>query len=123
MTGFQAVVPIPLSKKRLKERGFNQSERIARLVAKEFGVPCVSNVLIRKRDTKQQAFLHKNQRIKNIRGAFALQDVDALRGMRVLLVDDIFTSGATMNEAAKVLSRSVKSIIACAIAKSPGEKD
>jgi len=123
LTDFHAVIPIPLSRERLKQRGFNQSELIAKLVAKEFDVPCISDALIRRRDTKQQAALHKGQRSKNVRGAFDLQDADALRSMRVLLVDDIFTSGATMREAAKTLSASVSSVVACAIAKTSIEKD
>lgn len=123
LTDFQAVVPVPLSKERLKQRGYNQSELIAKLVAKDFGVPCISNVLIRKRNTQQQAMLHKGQRSKNVRGAFALQDRDALCGMRVLLVDDIFTTGATMQEAAKTLSFSAASVIASAIAKTTVEQD
>ncbi len=123
LTDFQAVVPVPLSKERLKQRGYNQSELIAKLVAKDFGVPCISNVLIRKRNTQQQAMLHKGQRTKNVRGAFALQDADALCGMRVLLVDDIFTTGATMREVAKTLSFSAASVIACAIAKATVGQD
>lgn len=123
LTDFQAIVPVPLSRERLKQRGYNQSELIAKLVAKDFGVPCISSALIRKKNTQQQATLHKGQRSKNVRGAFALQDADALRGMRVLLVDDIFTTGATMREAAKMLSASEASVIACAIAKTTVEKD
>lgn len=123
LTDFQAVVPVPLSKERLKQRGYNQSELIARLVAKEFHVPCISNALIRTRNTQQQAMLHKGQRSKNVRGAFALRDADALRDMRVLLVDDIFTTGATMREAAKILSVSAETVIACAIAKATAGKD
>ena len=123
LTTFQAVVPVPLSKERLRQRGYNQSELIAKLVAKEFGVPCISNVLIRKRNTQQQSMLHKGQRSKNVRGAFALQNSDTLCGMHVLLVDDIFTTGATMREAAKTLSSSAASVIACAIAKATVGQD
>ncbi len=123
LTDFQAVVPVPLSKERLRQRGYNQSELIARLVAKEFGVPCLPNALAREKNTQQQATLHKGQRRKNIRGAFVLRDADSLRGTRVLLVDDIFTTGATMREAARMLSASAESVIACAIAKTTGEKD
>lgn len=123
LTNFQAVVPVPLSRERLKQRGYNQSELIAKLVAKDFGVPCISNVLIRNRNTQQQAMLHKGQRSKNVRGAFALQNRDVLCGMHVLLVDDIFTTGATMQEAAKMLSFSAASVIACAIAKTPVEQN
>ncbi len=123
LTDFHAVIPVPLSKERLRHRGYNQSELIARLVAKEFGVPCISSALVRKRDTKQQALLHKNERNKNVRGAFALQDADSLCGLRVLLIDDIFTTGATMREAAKTLSFAASSVTACVIAKTTIEKD
>lgn len=123
LTDFQAVVPVPLSRERLKQRGYNQSELIARLVAKEFKVPCISGALIRTRNTQQQAMLRKEQRSKNVRGAFALCDAGALRDMRVLLMDDIFTTGATMREAARILSASAETVIACAIAKATAGKD
>ena len=122
-TDFDAVVPVPLSKERLAQRGFNQAELIAKQVAKAFGVPCISSALVRKRDTKQQALLRRSERSKNIRGAFALCDTKATQGLRLLLVDDIYTSGATMGEAAKVLARAAKSVIACVIAKTTGEKE
>ena len=120
---FDAVVPMPLSKERRRQRGFNQAERIARRVAKEFHVPCISNALSRKKDTKQQAMLHKGARRKNVHGAFALSNKEALFGKRILLVDDIFTTGATMREAAKMLSSSAASVTACVVARTAAKND
>ena len=116
-TDFDVVVPIPLSKERLRERGFNQAELIAKDIAKQFHVPCVSNALKKCQDTERQSELNIHQRSKNIRGAFALNNPDAVRGKNVLLVDDIFTTGATMREAAKTLSAVSKSVTACVLAK------
>ena len=95
-TDFDVVVPTPLSKERLRERGFNQAELIAKDIAKQFHAPCVSNALKKCRDTERQSELDMHQRDRNVRGAFALSSPDAVRGKKVLLVDDIFTTGATM---------------------------
>ena len=116
-TDFDVVVPMPLSKERLRERGFNQAALIAKDIAKQFHVPCVSNALKKCRDTERQSELNIHQRSKNIHGAFALNNPDAVRGKNVLLVDDIFTTGATMREAAKTLSAVSKSVTACVLAK------
>ncbi len=116
-TDFDAVVPVPLSKERLRERGFNQSELLAKDIAKRFHVPCVSNALNKCRNTKRQSELHENQRSANVRGAFTLSNPDAVRGRKILLVDDIFTTGATTREAAKTLSAVSKSVTACVVAK------
>lgn len=116
-TNFDVVVPTPLSKERLRERGFNQAELIAKDIAKQFHSPCVSNALKKCRDTERQSELDMHQRDRNVRGAFALSSPDAVRGKKVLLVDDIFTTGATMREAAKTLSAVSKSVTACVLAK------
>ena len=116
-TDFDVVVPTPLSKERLRERGFNQAELIAKDIAKQFHAPCVSNALKKCRDTERQSELDMHQRDRNVRGAFALSSPDAVRGKKVLLVDDIFTTGATMREAAKTLSAVSKSVTACVLAK------
>lgn len=116
-TDFDVVVPVPLSKERMAERGFNQSELIARKVSEAFSVPCISNELIKRRHTKRQSELPMSERFKNVRGAFALNKPDKIRDKRVLLIDDIYATGATMREAALVLSGTAKNIIACTAAK------
>jgi len=98
------ILPIPLSAERLRERGYNQAHEIARRLA---GARRQSRLcaltLMRVRHTGQQAQLPLNERRRNLRGAFAV--VKPVRGLRVAIVDDVMTSGATLHEAADALRR------------------
>lgn len=96
-----AIVPVPLHPARLRRRGFNQAALLARPVARALAVPLVTNELRRVRDTPSQAGLDGAGRLQNVRDAFV-----ALRapGSRVLLVDDVRTTGATLAECAEALS-------------------
>ena len=114
---FDAVVPIPLSKKSLKERGYNQSFLIAQNIAKYFEVPCFDDVIIKIKETKRQSELNLKERIKNISGAFALSNPVQVYGLHILLVDDIFTSGSTMREASRILRDYPASITAFTLAR------
>ncbi|MEK7114846.1 MAG: phosphoribosyltransferase family protein [Patescibacteria group bacterium] len=96
------VVPIPLSKKRFRERGFNQAELIAKYVAEKFNLPVVKDVLIKIKDSpKQSEAKNWDERLKNIEDCFAVQKSELIAGKNIILVDDVFTSGATINEAVK----------------------
>jgi ComF family protein len=95
------VVPIPLHKRRQRWRGFNQSEEIALRLAERCGV-CLNADLVRVKYRKPQSKLSKTKRAKMISGCFAWKGED-LGGRPVLIIDDVFTTGATMNEAAKIL--------------------
>ena len=114
---FDAVIPVPLSKKSLKKRGYNQSLLIAKRIADYFEVPCFSDLLIKTKETKRQSELKLDLRKKNIKGAFSVCNPERLDGLHILLVDDIFTSGSTMREAAKVLSPYADNITAFTIAR------
>jgi competence protein ComFC len=103
---FDCVVPVPVTEKRLKERGFNQSFIIAEEIAKIAGREIGHSVLLKKKDTKDQYSLTREDRQRNVRGVFAVQDREKIRGKRVLLVDDLFTTGYTAREAALTLLRS-----------------
>ncbi len=105
-TIFDALVPIPLSKERFKERGYNQAGLLAEDIAAHFGVPYIPDALIRKRNTLRQSELAHQYREGNVRGAFALGNAGVLSKKHVLLVDDIFTTGATVREASKILAKS-----------------
>ncbi len=102
------VVPVPLYRHRFNWRGFNQAEEIARCVSERLGVD-YANVLLRTRNTKQQARLKdRKERFENIRGAFVVKKMlrdGFVRDKRVLLVDDVWTSGATMRECGRVLRK------------------
>lgn len=95
------VVPLPLSSRRLRERGYNQVTLLARPLARSLGVTLDTRSLLRVRDTASQAGLSRAARQHNVRGAFRCS---ARRADRVLVLDDVRTSGATLAEAAATLS-------------------
>lgn len=100
------VVPVPLHQKKLRERGFNQSELIARAAMKITPIGDVNcSVLYRVRPTESQTGLTPQQRRTNIRGAFRVLDSDKISGRDILLVDDVFTTGTTASECARVLRK------------------
>lgn len=101
--GVDAIVPMPLAPRRLAERGFNQALEIARPVARATGIPLLPNACRKQVDTPPQAALPWDERARNVRRAFAC-DTD-LRGMRIAVVDDVLTTGATLNELARVLRK------------------
>lgn len=110
------LVPVPLHLRRKRWRGFNQAEILTSLLCKRFGVDS-AYVLKRVIDTGSQVGLSKDERLKNIQGAFALLDKTKVSGLDFILVDDVYTSGATLSECAKVLKRAgAKSVWAMAVA-------
>jgi ComF family protein len=100
-----AVLPVPLSATRLRERGFNQADLLARRVAVERGLPLLADVLVRGRHTKRQARLAPRERHANVSGAFMVlaDQRTCLRGKHVLLVDDVLTTAATAQDCVRAL--------------------
>ena len=101
----EAIIPVPLHPRRLRWRGFNQSVLLARQISRAYNIPVDCFTLFRKIDTPPQTQLPEEDRRKNMRRAFALAEESAMSGKRVLLVDDVYTSGATVNECSRVLKR------------------
>lgn len=97
------LVPIPLSRERLAERGYNQALELARPLARKRQCPLAPSLLLRQRHTEQQAQLPLEARQRNLRGAFTL--TAPVQGLRIALLDDVMTSGATLAEAARTLLR------------------
>lgn len=98
-----ALLPVPLSKSRERERGFNQSERLAAALAPRWKVPVWNDVLERSRVTQTQTRLAPDQRLANVSGAFRVRDSARLRGAHVVVVDDVVTTAATLNACAAAL--------------------
>ena len=109
------VVPVPLSKKRLRQRGFNQSELIARHLSDNVRI----DILYKTIHTKSQVSIkNKEKRLANLAGSFAVKNLEAIRGRNVILIDDVCTTGATIKEAMKTLRKAgVKKIIAAVVAR------
>lgn len=110
-----AVVPVPMHWSRKLWRGANSPEVIGELLAKRLQVPLAGHLLVRQKRTAPQASLSVAGRRANVKGAFRVRKHRDLDGARLLLVDDIMTTGATLNEAAKTLSRGGASSVAVAV--------
>ena len=117
------LVPVPLHWSREREREFNQSWELCRQLAKRTGIPALQ-AMKRRRSTGKQARLTRAQRLQNLRGAFGMRrgflgERSRLAGQKVLLVDDVFTTGATAHECAKVLRRDggAQKVVVIAVAR------
>jgi ComF family protein len=100
------LIPVPLEKKRLKWRGFNQTEEIAKELSKFLKIPVVNDVLYKIKETLPQIKLATEARKENIKGAFLVKKRGKIVGRKILLVDDVYTTGSTINECARVLKDS-----------------
>jgi len=111
----EGLVPVPLYKGGQRIRGFNQAQALAENLARFEGIPVLSCILSRKRSTTPQYRLDKPARQENMHGAFEVSSDNGVRGMHLLLIDDVCTTGATLQECARVLRRagaaSVKALV------------
>jgi ComF family protein len=111
------ILPVPLHARRLRERGYNQASLLARELGKGVGLPVLENALIRVRDTAPQVDLKAKERQENVRGAFHCPD-DRWAGKRVLLIDDVYTTGATLEACSLALKqRGVRIVWALTLAR------
>lgn len=100
---FDIVIPVPLFPKRQKKRGYNQSELLCGAMKEKLKMNVDTNVLIKIRNTRTQANLTRTERMENLSDAFMVKDRKMVKGKTILLVDDVFTTGTTINECAKTL--------------------
>jgi len=115
----ELVIPVPLHKKRLRQRGYNQSQLIGAVLSKEWRVPLEVGNLRRVRWTEPQTSLDAGDRRDNVRGAFAVRDPRRVQGKRVLLVDDVLTTGSTIRACAEPLREAgVDAIYVVTVARS-----
>lgn len=118
----RAIVPVPLHKKRLRSREFNQSALLARHLSRHTGLPPLYNALVKVRDTSPQVGLRAKERRRNLKNAFKVTDKEAIRGKDLILVDDVFTTGATVRECSRQLRKEgAGNIYAVLLAHSRGD--
>lgn len=109
----EALVPVPLHKSRLRERGYNQSLLLAQQIAQVLGAPVNKGQLVRVKNTISQATLSRQERMSNVTNAFQLKQPEVFGGKSIGLVDDVFTTGSTMNECARLLKDAGASSVMC----------
>lgn len=100
---YDIIVPVPISKKRKLERGYNQSDLVAKELANFLNLNLESHILLKNKNNKVQSSLDKIEREENVKGVYILKKINNIIDKNVLLVDDIFTTGATLNECSKIL--------------------
>jgi ComF family protein len=114
----ECLLPVPLHASRLRQRGFNQSIEISRIISKKLELPIEYNAVVRQRSTSSQTGLNAQQRRKNIKGAFSL--CCKINYKHVLIIDDVMTTGSTVNELARLLKRNnVERVGVLSIARAP----
>lgn len=112
------LIPVPLDKRKLKNRGYNQAEELAKELSKVMEVPLISNNLVKTIKTFPQIKLSAKEREENLKNAFSTKNLGQIQGKKIFLVDDVYTTGATMEECAKTLKESgAKSIWGIAFAR------
>jgi ComF family protein len=109
---FDLIVPVPMTKRRLIHRGFNQVAVMARKLSAQTGIPADCTSLQKVVETPRQAELPREDRLRNLQGAFTVTRLDRIAGKRVLLMDDVSTTGATINE----VSRTIRQARAASVA-------
>lgn len=102
---YDIIIPVPIHRKRKLQRGYNQTQLIAKEIAKNIDIELCDDALIKTKNTIAQSKLNKNKRKQNIKGAFRVLDLEKIQGKNILLFDDIFTTGSTVNECSKILKK------------------
>lgn len=107
------IVPVPLFPKTQRQRGYNQAALLAEVVGQLLDIPVETNALVQIRPMKPQATLGERERWENVKGAFEVTDPSRIKGCVVLVVDDVMTTGSTLNEVAKVLKKAKALYVYC----------
>jgi len=107
------IIPVPISSKRLKKRGYNQAEIFGEGISKEINIPIHHNVLIKVRDTGTQTARSRQDRMEKVANSFKVKKKSLIKDMHILLVDDVITTGATLESCASLLLKEGAQAISC----------
>ena len=100
---YEIIIIVPVSSQRKKKRGYNQSEIVAKEISSIINVPIERNILKKIKNTVPQSSLNKKQREENVKGVYKVRNINKLYDKKILLIDDIYTTGNTVNECAGIL--------------------
>lgn len=115
---YDIIIPVPMEKVKKQKRGYNQTELIVKLIAKKYKISYQEDIILKVKNTKTQSTLKKEERKDNIKDAYIINEKDRLKGKKVILFDDIYTTGATVNEISKKLKEAgTREILVIVIAK------
>ena len=103
LKSYDTIIPVPISRERQKQRGYNQSYLLAKQIAIHTGIKVENNCLLKAKNTIEQSKLTQEERIENAQGVYKLQHKEKLKNKKLLLLDDIYTTGSTVNECCKIL--------------------
>ncbi|MBR2301061.1 MAG: ComF family protein [Bacteroidaceae bacterium] len=103
--GIEAIVPLPLSKKKYRKRGYNQCDYIAQGIAEVTNIPVINDCIVRVKANETQTHKSREERWKNVEGIFSLVETEKIRERHILLIDDVLTTGATLANCAKELQK------------------
>ena len=118
LKNYDIIIPVPIHKKRKLQRGYNQTELIAREIAKNINVTLQTNVLIKTKNTEVQSLLTKRQRSQNVKNAYNTRNTERIKDKKIILFDDIYTTGSTVRECSKTLKKAgAKEILVLTVAK------
>ena len=102
---YDIIIPVPIHKKRRLKRGYNQTELIAKEICKNISLELKTGVLIKQKNIVAQSELNKNERKQNIKNAFEIKNINEIIDKKILLFDDIYTTGSTVNECSRILRK------------------
>ena len=119
LKSYDIIIPVPIHPQRKCKRGYNQSSLIARKLARNIDkIECIETVLIKIKNNKPQSKRNREERKKNVEGVYSVQNISKIENKKILLLDDIYTTGSTLNECAKILKQAgIQKIDVLTIAK------
>lgn len=115
---FDYIVPVPMYIDNKKKRGYNQTELISKEISKSLNINYDNKILIKNKMNKTQSLLNENERIENIKGVYSLRNPEKIKNKKILIFDDICTTGSTVKECYKIIKKQTKEISILVLAKS-----
>ncbi len=116
------LIPVPISKERMYERGYNQSELFTKTMSKRLNIPMITNALYKIKDTPPQSTLKFERRAENVKGAYKVYKPELIKGKNILLTDDVTTTRSSLNECARMLKKAGAKSVVC-VTFAVAEKD